>query len=166
MSQGMEYGLMQLRSCCGILCLLASLLQPLGAWAVLGGNAATVAQDGQPVAPNGRALAQQSHGVQQQSVLTAQNVTVTEYSANGVVFAMNWTGPVTPDLSQLLATYFPQYTAKLPAPTAATRNKPITVLTPDFVLHASGHMRAFSGSAYAPGLVPAGLNLSTLGVDP
>ncbi len=157
---------MQLRSCCGILCLLMPLLQPLGAWAVLGGNAATVTQDGQPVAPSGRALAQQGHGIQQQSVLTAQNVTVTEYSAGGVVFAMSWRGPVMPDLSQLLGTYFSRYTAKLPAPTAATRNKPITILTPDLVLHADGHMRAFSGSAYAPGLVPAGLNLGTLGVDP
>jgi len=142
------------------------LLQALGAWAVLGGSATTVTQEGQPLATNGRALAQQNHGVQQQSILTAQNVTVTEYSSGGVVFAISWTGPVMPDLSQLLGTYFSQYTTKLPAPTAAMRNKPITIQTPNLVLHAGGHMRAFSGSAYAPGLVPAGLNLGTLGVDP
>lgn len=158
---------MQQRACSRILCLLMFLLQSPGAWAVLGGSTATVVQDGQPVAPNnGRALAQKSLGVQQQSVLTAQNVTVTEFSAGDVVFAISWTGPVMPNLSQLLGTYFSQYAAKLPAPTSATRNKPITIMTPDLVVHAGGHMRAFYGSAYAPGLVPAGLNLGTLGVDP
>lgn len=158
---------MQFRFCCRMLSLLIpALLLPLGASAVLGGSAATVGQDGQPVAPNGRQLAQPGQGIQQQSVLTAQNVTVTEYSAGGIVFAIRWSGPVMPDLSQLLGTYFSQYAAKIPAPTAATRNRPITVLNQNLVLHASGHMRAFFGSAYAPSLVPAGINLATLGVDP
>ena len=158
---------MQLCSCCRTSSLLALLLlQPLVAWAVLGGSTATVAQDGQPVAPNGRELAQQSQGLQQQSIVTAQNVTVTEYSAGGVVFAIRWSGPVMPDLSHLLGTYFSQYAAKIPSPTAANRNKPIAIVTPNLVAHSSGHMRAFSGSAYAPDLVPAGLNLAILGVDP
>jgi hypothetical protein len=158
---------MQVRSsrrASGFLTLL--LLQPIGSWAVLGGSAATVTQDGQPVAFSGHELAQQSQGFQQQSVVTTQNVTVTEYSAGGVVFAVRWSGPVMPDLSHLLGTYFSQYTAKIPPPAAATRNKPIIIVTPNLVAHASGHMRAFSGSAYVPGLVPAGLNLVTLGVDP
>jgi hypothetical protein len=159
--------MMQLCSCCRGLSLLALLLlQPLGAWAVLGGSAATVTQDGQPVTSNGHDLSSRNQGLQQQSIVTTQNVTVTEYSAGGVVFAIRWSGPVMPDLSHLLGTYFAQYASNIPIPTAATRNKPITIVTPNLVAHASGHMRAFSGSAYAPGLVPAGLNLATLGVDP
>ena len=145
--------------------LMLLLLQPHVSWAVLGGSAATVAQDGQPVIANGHQLAQQIQGVQQQSVLTAENVTVTEYSAQGIVFAIRWSGPVMPDLSHLLGIYFSQYTAKMPLPAAAIRNKPIAIVTPNLAVHASGHMRAFSGSAYAPGLAPAGLNLNTLGVD-
>ncbi len=158
---------MKLRSCCQTLSfLIPFLLQPLGAWAVLGGNAETVAQDGQPVTANGHELTQQNRGVQQQSVLTAQSVTVTEYSASGVVFAIRWSGPVIPDLSRLLGTYFSQYAAKTPTPTAVTRNRPVTIQTLDLVVHAGGHMRAFSGSAYVPSLIPAGLSLITLGVDP
>ncbi len=146
----------------GILLLLV--LQPHFSWAVLGGSAAAVAQDGQPVIANGHQLAQQIQGVQQQSVVTAENVTVTEFSAQGIVFAIRWSGPVMPDLSHLLGTYFSQYATKMPLPSAAIRNKPIAIVTPSLAVHASGHMRAFSGSAYAPGLAPAGFNLDALGV--
>ncbi len=145
--------------------LMLLLLQPHVSWAVLGGSAATVAQDGLPVIANGHQLAQQIQGVQQQSVVTAENVTVTEYSAQGVVFAIRWSGPVMPDLSHLLGSYFSQYATNMPLPAAAIRNKPIAIVTPNLAVHASGHMRAFSGSAYAPGLAPAGLNLNALGVD-
>ena len=147
----------------GFLLLVA--LQPHVSWAVLGGSAAAVAQDGLPVIANGHQLAQQIQGVQQQSVVTAENVTVTEFSAQGIVFAIRWSGPVMPDLSHLLGTYFSQYATMIPPPSAAIRNKPIAIDTPGLAVHASGHMRAFSGSAYAPGLAPAGLNLNTLGVD-
>ncbi|MDE2260434.1 MAG: DUF2844 domain-containing protein [Betaproteobacteria bacterium] len=158
---------MQFRTSIRILSFLTLILaQPMGAWAVLGGNAATIGQDGQPVASNGHQLAQHSNGVQQQSVLTAQNVTVTEYAASGVVFAISWSGPVIPDLSRLLGTYFPQYAAKVQTRPITARNTPITVQTSTLVVHASGHMRAYSGSAYAPALVPPSINLITLGVDP
>ncbi len=158
---------MRFLSCYKILgILMPLLLQPAGAWAVLGGSAATVGQDGQSVTSNARQLAQPIGGIQEQTILTAQNVTVTEYTANGLVFAIRWSGPVMPDLSVLLGTYFPQYASHLPVPTAATRNKPILVRSPGLVVHANGHMRAYTGSAYAPSLVPSGLNLNTLGVDP
>ncbi len=159
---------MQLRTFSRTVSFLTLILTlPMGAWAVLGGNAATIEQDGQPAEVSStHQLAQHSSGVQQQSVLTAQNVTVTEYVAGGVVFAISWSGPVIPDMSRLLGTYFPQYAAKLQARQITGRNTPIAVQTPTLVVHASGHMRAYSGSAYAPALVPTGINLTALGVDP
>lgn len=105
----------------------------------------------------------QQSTVQLQTVATQLGVTVNEYSAGGVVFAVTWSGPVMPDLSQILGSYFPQYKAAIQARPAGGLNAPVAVQTGQLVVHAFGHMRAFSGEAYAPALVPSGFDVTTLG---
>jgi hypothetical protein len=150
-----------------LLSLLLVAAFPVAACAALGQSPASVASDGATKPSSMHAMAAvpagQQSTVQLQSVVTQLGVTVNEYSAGGVVFAVTWSGPVMPDLSQILGSYFPQYKAAIQARPTGGLNAPVAVQTGQLVAHAFGHMRAFSGEAYAPALVPAGFNVSTLG---
>ncbi len=139
------------------------------AYAALGDTLASVAQDGTPVTVLHRlrsVVVTPASGVVSQTVLTPSGIEVQEFSANGTVFALRWAGATVPDLSQLLGTYFPTYRAALVARNPAFRHAPVMVNNTGLIAHSGGHMRAYFGSAYAPTLVPAGLDLSTLGVQP
>jgi hypothetical protein len=92
---------------------------------------------------------------------TANGTTVRELvSAAGVVFAVTWKGPFLPDLRQTLGTYFPSYEA---APrTGNSGHSHFTVQGSDLVVLSRGHLRAYSGLAYVPSLVPTGLPIDQL----
>ncbi|WP_363320326.1 DUF2844 domain-containing protein [Ferrovum sp.] len=143
----------------------------LKGWAALGGSDQQVPQEGFPLtsyAPAHAASATPPGGIRQQTVETLQHVVVTEYSSHGTVFALTWSGPTLPDASVFLGSYFPQYQQSLqkrPLRPGAYR-APIALHTPALVVHASGHMGAYQGSAYVPALLPAGLDLSLIGVAP
>ncbi|MDE2343341.1 MAG: DUF2844 domain-containing protein [Betaproteobacteria bacterium] len=150
--------------------LLAATILALGyatpAQTALGGPAGTLPNIGQTVTAPSHQLAQQPQGVKLQTVLTPQNVTITEFSRGGTVFAIRWDGPIIPDQSQLLGNYFPKYAAAMQARNPRIRNAPVQIRSNALVVHVQGHMRSFSGSAYDPTLVPVGLSVSVLGVDP
>ena len=75
-----------------------------------------------------------------------------------MVFAISWQGPVLPDLGTLLGSYFATFRAEADL-NLSQRNlgTPLRIENSNLVVHSSGRMRNFSGSAYAPALVPAGL---------
>jgi hypothetical protein len=91
----------------------------------------------------------------------ANGTTVRELvSAAGVVFAVTWKGPFPPDLRQALGKYFPAYES---APRTANSSRThFAVRRADLVVLSRGHLRAYSGLAYVPGLVPDGLPLDQL----
>lgn len=140
------------------------------AHAALGGAATSVAEDGAPTQQlhQLRAVtgASTTSEVVTQNVITNSGVEVQEFSANGTVFAIRWAGSVVPNLSQLLGTYFPVYQTALLARNPAFRRAPVAVNQSGLVVYSAGHMRAYAGSAYAPALVPTGLDVTTLGVQP
>ncbi len=72
------------------------------------------------------------------------------------VFAVAWKGPLKPDLRQLLGTHFERYVAAAANKSQPGRH-PVSLRDTDLVIHAGGHMRAFSGVAYLPGELPAGV---------
>jgi hypothetical protein len=78
----------------------------------------------------------------------------------GIVFALSWSGPFKPDLQQLLGAQYSAFNL-LPRSAESTRNA-MHVATPQFVAESSGHGRAFSGRAYLPEQVPAGVELAEL----
>ncbi|HEY5581431.1 MAG TPA: DUF2844 domain-containing protein [Rhodoferax sp.] len=86
---------------------------------------------------------------------------VREYATPaGIVFAVSWQGPVLPDLSDLLGTYF--NTFKLEAERVrltGRRGGPVSIQQSGLVIQSSGRMRNFFGHAYAPALIPAGVNI-------
>ena len=79
---------------------------------------------------------------------------------DGAVFAVAWNGPTVPNLRQTLGRYFDDYL------TAAQANRmgrhQLQINQGDLVVHASGHMRAFSGVAYLPPAMPSGVTVAEL----
>lgn len=144
----------------------AALLSP-GAHAALGQAASSALADGTPALQQHQLRAAGATQVTDTTVTDASGVTIHEFSGvDGVVFAIAWAGPTIPDLQQLLGSYFPGYRDWLKAHPAPSYRAALRVRTPQMVAHASGHMRAYSGSAYVPSLVPAGVDLASLGVQP
>lgn len=91
-------------------------------------------------------------------------ITVREFvSASGTVFGVAWQGPWRPDMRQLLSNYFENYRqAAQEQVNSHAGRKPVVIRKPEIVLESGGHMRSFSGRAYIPALVPAGVSTETI----
>ncbi|MEI8029193.1 MAG: DUF2844 domain-containing protein [Comamonadaceae bacterium] len=87
--------------------------------------------------------------------------TVREFATPaGVVFAVTWRGPVLPDLGALLGDYFNTFKAETDQARAmGKRGSPVNIERSDLVVNSSGRMRNFFGYAYAPALIPTGVNV-------
>jgi hypothetical protein len=81
-------------------------------------------------------------------------------SLQGQVFAVSWKGPFKPDLRQLMGDYFDRYVQATPASRGG--HGASRVAQADLVVQSMGHMRAFSGHAFVPGMLPAGVAESDL----
>ena len=86
---------------------------------------------------------------------------VREYATPaGIVFAVTWQGPVLPDLRLLLGGYFSTFKAETDqARLVGRRGSSVHVDRDGLVIVSSGRMRNFFGHAYAPDLIPAGVNI-------
>ena len=147
----------------------------LGLWVALGASAVQAALGQAPSAfaaassssalPSAKMAAATSNA--RSSLYTLHEVTlesgtlVREYvTPAGIVFVVTWQGPVLPDLSLLLGNYFSAFKAEAEqARRLGRRGSPTTVRQTDLVVVSSGRMRNFFGHAYAPDLVPTGLNI-------
>ena len=75
---------------------------------------------------------------------------------DGNVFAVAWSGPAIPDLRQALGRYFDVYVTAAQARQGGRRH--LQIEQSEFVMQSSEHMRAFSGRAYLPQALPAGIS--------
>ncbi|WP_341319408.1 DUF2844 domain-containing protein [Paraburkholderia sp. IMGN_8] len=136
----------------------ASCVLSFAAHATLGQNASTVDSDQTRMrAVAHTATTQSAYSVH---VMTMPSGTlVREYVApNGIVFGVAWEGPTLPDLKSMLGAAFDQYVAA----TATRRGTPLAVSNSDLVVYSGGHLRAFSGHAYLPQAVPAGVDVGVI----
>ena len=134
-----------------------------------GGNAAGAAQSvmrsasGAASSASTSASAAASYTVRETTL--GNGTVVREYlAADGSVFGIAWRGPQMPDLNDLLGSYFPQYVAGVKAVRAArggTRG-PVSVDQSGLVVRSGGHMGAFSGQAWLPPALPAGVSGSDI----
>jgi hypothetical protein len=138
--------------------LLALALSP-SAHAVLGGAASTVQEDRMQMKAAVPATSSKINYTVHEMALPS-GTTVREYIANEKVFAVAWRGPHVPDLKQLMGPYFDTYTGE--AHSHPNGHTHVAIEHPDFVMHAAGHMRAYAGSAYLPGMLPEGLKASDI----
>jgi hypothetical protein len=132
----------------------ASCALSFAAHATLGQNVTTIANDQTRL----RAVAHTSTTQTAYSVhvITMPSGTVVrEYVApGGIVFGVAWDGPTLPDLKGMLGESFDEYVAA----TTARRGTPLAVSNSDLVVFSGGHLRAFTGHAYLPKWVPAGVD--------
>lgn len=88
---------------------------------------------------------------------------VREYvSPSGVVFGIAWNGLLHPDLSQLLGSYSGEYNNALRKTPRRQGQRRLRVKTNGVVVEKWGHMRNLQGRAYAPALVPEGVNIDEI----
>ncbi|ABE29308.1 hypothetical protein DR64_1372 [Paraburkholderia xenovorans LB400] len=141
--------------------LAAAALLPLASYAALGGA------PGAGSAPQPLFRAATSNAASTAAAYTvrasrdANGVTVREYvlPAN-VVFAVTWDGPVRPDMSALLGSYFPNAVAASAARARGTG--PLIERNGDFQIESAGAPGHASGKAFLPRLVPANVRVEDL----
>ena len=130
------------------------------AFAGLGGAASSVADDTVKMKGQARSTAVAGYTVSQ--ITLPSGTVVNEYvSAEGKVFAVTWKGESVPDLSQTLGTYFTEYKAAASV-TPHVGHHHLAVQQPDLVVMTGGHMRAWSGKAYVPSLLPPNFSLDDI----
>lgn len=153
---------------------------PRSAQAGLGGSAASVVNDAQKLAgatSSGSTSAVQSAAMSPESGVqtfvlrtstgakytyseftTANNQRVREFiRADGKVFGLAWQGPRPPDLQVLLGSYFGTWQDAIAnGPHQSLHRSYIS--TPSLVVEMAGPMGFVAGHAWAPALVPAGVD--------
>jgi hypothetical protein len=130
----------------------------LPARAVLGGNLNSVQQDTTQMKATVQIRQSDAYAVHE--IKASHGTVVREYvSPAGKVFGVAWQGPFMPDLHELLGSYLPQYSAALQEEHAKRPGRhPLNINRPGMVIETSGHMRAYYGRVYVPGLVPQAVN--------
>jgi hypothetical protein len=138
----------------------------LPAWASLGGNVSSVESDRAQMKASVQVT--QHNGYDVHEVQAPGGTVVDEYvSPQGTVFAVSWHGQFPPPMQQILGTYFQQYSAALQARSSQPQPKmyghrPLDIEQPGLVVQKFGHMRAHSGRAYIPDLLPQGMTVNQI----
>ncbi|WP_168792853.1 DUF2844 domain-containing protein [Paraburkholderia aromaticivorans] len=143
--------------------MLAATLLPLASHATLGGapsaGAASPAMvratpQSAPATPATQPANAASYSMHQ--ALDANGVTIREYVLPGnVVFAVTWDGPIRPDMTTLLGSYFPNFANA--GQNRAQGTGPLIDGNDDFRVESAGRLGRFSGMAWLPRLMPAGV---------
>ena len=138
--------------------LLCALATP--ALAALGGDVATVPGDAAHLKAAVRVTAASNYSVHEMT--TPAGTVVREYTGPaGVVFAVTWHGPFNPNLQQLFGNYYQQYLAAS-AIYPSHNHRQQLINEPGLVVQRSGRMRAFSGRAWIPSLLPQNVSIADI----
>ena len=145
--------------------LLAALLVfgfSLPALAALGGNMDSVEADRAHM--QAEITVTQADAYATHEIKAPSGTVVREYvSTDGRVFGVAWHGPFVPDMKQILGAYFQQYSAAVQTAKAGhPGRRPLNIQQPGLVVQTSGHLRAYSGRAYDPSLVPQGVSTDAI----
>jgi nucleotide-binding universal stress UspA family protein len=126
------------------------------ALAALGSDESSVASDVAHLRAQARGASSTAAGYVVHEMQLPSGTLVREYvGPAGKVFAVSWDGPTKPDLHSLLGAYFAPYVdAASASPRGAAARRHFEVRQADLIVQSSGRMRAFSGRAYVPSLLP------------
>ena len=140
-----------------ILVLLGA-LTPFRSHAALGEPEETVTGDARQLGGAVKSLQRAAYRVHE--ILLPSGTLLREYAGlDGTVFAVAWNGPALPDLRQALGGYFEAYVGARRAQRGRGHTE---VRQAGLVVQSHGHMRAFTGRAYLPQSLPAGIALEEL----
>jgi hypothetical protein len=133
--------------------LLAMVIAPVRAFAALGGDSASVAEDLKALHGTLTVNAAPAYQIHELALASGG---VREYVApSGTVFAVTWNASKAPDLRQLLGAYFERYAAE--AKVHRSGHHLLSIDTPDFVASAVLSQRGSRGRAILRTLVPGGV---------
>jgi hypothetical protein len=131
------------------------------ALAALGGDTASVASDA--VALHGEIHSTPLQQYDIREITSDNGMRLREFQTRGgVVFAIVWSGPAMPDLQKLLGASYQTYTTAVAAANHPGLKRPLRIATSNLVVESEGHMRAYTGRAYLPALIPAGTSPADL----
>lgn len=121
--------------------------------AELGGNAASVRQEARQAQASLRVSAFDAYEVHEMQ--TPGGAAVRQYlDRNGQVFALTWRSQGPADMAALLGRYYPTY-RKLGATRVDLHHA--VLHSPGLVVEVGGVARTFTGRAFLPGALPAGV---------
>lgn len=145
-----------------IIIIIAFFTFPFPASSMLGGDASSVQTD--QLHMKGSIRARQTGTVAIHEITAPSGIIVREFvSPTGVVFGVAWEGPYVPDLQQLLGTYFSSYASEAKSERARhVGRRPLNIQRSGIVIQTGGHMRAFFGRVYVPGLIPQGVDANVI----
>jgi hypothetical protein len=138
----------------------ALLTQVMPALAALGGNADSVEAD--RVQLRGQMKVSTGASFTVHEITLPTRTVLREYlSPTGKIFAVTWHGPTTPDLQQMLGSYYTTFRTTVNSASRMQHDHHhLTVSQPGLVVQSSGQMRLHHGLVYVPALVPQGVSLS------
>lgn len=140
--------------------LMLILLPPIAS-AELGGSVATIQPNRSQLHPIMRATV--SNGYTVHNIDGEGGLRIREYAnSDGRIFAVSWEGPALPDLSQLLGAYFPTFKQAALERRRSGARGPVAIAEDDLVVQSGGHMRAYSGRAYVPSLMPPHITIDEI----
>jgi hypothetical protein len=124
--------------------------------AALGSDGASVLADGASMHADVNSEVRPQYEVL--TISAVAGISVREYmNRDGIVFAVNWSGPVPADLRQLLGARFATYAAALAAVAHPGIHRSLRLESSGLTVELGGHLRAYSGRAYLAALIPSGL---------
>jgi hypothetical protein len=146
-----------LSPCSFLLCLIVSAFS-YSAYAALGGDVTSIQADQAHMRAQRRVIQNAAYSVHEMQ--TDSSTVVREFvSPEGKVFGISWQGPTRPDLQQMLGNYYSEFAAARPV---RRMHGPVTIRTQNLVVQSGGHMRALTGRAYVPAMVPADVRLEDI----
>jgi hypothetical protein len=141
----------------GVVCagaILAILASGSPARAALGGDTVSILADQGALQGTRKTTVIDSYTVHE--IQAANGTVVHEYqSSAGSVFAVAWHGPFMPDMSQILGSYYGQYSQARQAQKGVRKGRhPIQIKETGLVVQIGGHPQWFTGRAYIPDKLP------------
>jgi hypothetical protein len=129
--------------------------------ASLGGDAASVRSDANQLQGVVQSTLLQQYEIQE--ITTDSGMRVREFlNRDGSVFAVSWSGPVMPDLQRLLGENFESFAKGVAALQHPGLKRALRIASSELVVESGGHLRAYTGRAYLPALIPTGTSIADL----
>lgn len=127
-------------------------------FAALGGDVSSVLADQSQMKAQRRVTRMTAYSIHELQSQTG--TTVREFvSPEGKVFGVAWQGQSLPNFQQVLGSYYDQFIQNAPR---QRKHGPVTIQTPGLVLQSGGHMRALTGRAYVPEMVPSSVKVDEI----